>query len=186
MDTSGTQPIHATQGVLDAIEQYSAANSNAAAATTTYNQLVTLVEPAFTYSTDMSNPKERVAFCDSTSMKVLHQIGRLSGEVQIMQQETSFGMQFTKFKFYKGTLNLVEHPLFNGLSQTMMLIMDMPALKLAYMDGRDTKPEEYGQNGKIVEDGTDGVGGSLTTECAVELINPYSCAVVTGLTAGAA
>lgn len=187
MDTSGTTPIHATQGVIDALEQYAPANTNTAAATTNYAQLVAMIEPAFAYSTDMSNPKERVLFGDSTAVKVINDVGRLSGQVQITQNETSFGMHFTKFKFYKGTINLIEHPLFNGLARSgMALIMDMPALKLAYMDGRDTKPEEYNTGGKIVENGVDAVGGSLTTECAVELINPYACALIEGLTAGAA
>jgi hypothetical protein len=187
MDTAGTTPIHATQGVIDAMEQYAPNNTNVAAATTNYDQLVALVEPAFEYSTDMSNPKERVAFCDKTAMKVLNQIGRLSGQIQINMAQTSFGMKFTQFNFYKGTINLIEHPLFNGLQRSgTMLVMDMPALKLAYLEGRDTKPEEYGTGGKIVENGVDAVGGSLTTECAVELINPAACAVITGLTAGAA
>ena len=188
---AGGQPIHATQGVIDAMEQYAAANTNAASSTTTYDQLVALVEPAFKYSTDMSNPKERVAFCDAKAMRILNAIGVKSGQVQITQNETSFGMNFTKFKFYKGTINLVEHPLMNAVADNaplyagQMLIMDMAALKLAYLEGRDTKAEEYGAGGKITELGTDGVGGSFTTECAVELINPYSCALVTGLTAAA-
>jgi hypothetical protein len=182
----GGQPLHATQGVIDAMEQYAPANTNAAGSTTTYDQLVTLFEPAFQYSTDMANPKERVLFGDAQAIRVINAIGVKSGQVQITQNETSFGMHFTKFKFYKGTVNLIEHPLLNGLGQQgTAVIMDMPALKLAYMDGRDTKAEEYGAGGKIVESGTDGVGGSLTTELAVELINPYSCAVVTNLTAAA-
>jgi hypothetical protein len=187
MDTTGSTPIHSTQGVLDAIEQYAGANSNTAAATTNYSQLVSLVEPAFEYSTDMSNPKDRVAFCDKTALKVLNDVGRKSGQVQINNAQTSFGMRFTQFNFYKGTINLIEHPLLNGLQQSgMMLVMDMAALKLAYMEGRDTKPESYGETGKIVENGIDAVGGSLTTECAVELINPFACAVVDGLTEGVA
>lgn len=189
MDTSGAQPIHATQGIIDAIYQYAPANINAAGATTTYDQLVALVEEAWTYSTDAANPKSRAAFGDSVAIKVLHQIARLSGQIEIMQSETSFGMQFTKFKFYKGEINFVEHPLMNALSTTAtgnLLVMDLPALKLAYMDGRDTVAEEYNVQGSKVENGTDGVGGSLTSELAVELINPYSCCYVTGLTAGAA
>ena len=189
MDTSGSQPLHATQGIIDAIYQYAPSNVNAAGATTNYDQLVALVEEAWTYSTDASNPKMRAGFCDSTGMKVMHQIARLSGEVEIMQSETSFGMQFTKFKFYKGEINLIEHPLMNALQTAAtgtLLVMDLPALKLAYMDGRDTIAEEYNINGKVIPNGTDGVGGSLTSEFAVELINPYSCVYVTGLTAGAA
>lgn len=182
----GGQPIHATQGVIDAMEQYAPGNTNAASSTTTHAQLVALLEPCFTYSTDMANPKERVLFGDAQAIRVINDIGVKSGQVQITQNETSFGMHFTKFKFYKGTINLVEHPLMNGLGLAgTALIMDMPALKLAYLEGRDTKPEEYGAGGKIVESGIDGVGGSLTTELAVELINPYACGLITGLTAAA-
>ena len=189
MDTLGSQPLHATQGIIDAIYQYAPNNVNAAGETTNYDQLVALVEEAWTYSTDASNPKMRAGFCDSTGMKVMHQIARLSGEVEIMQSETVFGMQFTKFKFYKGEINLIEHPLMNALQTAAtgtLLVMDLPALKLAYMDGRDTIAEEYNINGKVIPNGTDGVGGSLTSEFAVELINPYSCVYVTGLKAGAA
>jgi hypothetical protein len=109
--------------------------------------------------------------------------------IEIMQSETAFGMQFTKFKFYKGEINFIEHPLMNALSTAAtgnLLVMDLPALKLAYMEGRDTIAEEYNIGGSKVENGVDGVGGSLTSEFAVELINPFSCCYVTGLTAGAA
>lgn len=187
MDTTGAQPLHATQGIIDALKQYAPTNINAAAATTNYAQLVSLVEPAFTYSTNMGNPTERIAFCDNQAMKVLNDIGRKSGQVTMSNDVTSFGMRFTRFQFYNGSINLVTHPLMNGLSTGgLALIMDMAALKLAYLDGRDTKNEEYGTNGKIVENGIDAVGGSLTTEFAVEFINPAACACITGLTAGVA
>jgi len=187
MDTSGEFPIHTTQGVLDAIEQYSPGNSNTAGSTTTLAQLVALVEPMFQYSTDMSNPKERMFFGDNQAVRVLNEIGTKAGVVQMNNATTSFGMKFTRFDFYNGSLNIATHPLLNGLGMAGTgLIMDMPALKLAYMDGRDSKVEGYGQGGAIVESGVDGVGGSLTSELAVELINPYSCGVIYGLTAGAA
>lgn len=187
MDTSGAQPVHATQGIYDAIAQYVPSHINAAAATTNYSQLVTLVEPAFESSANVGNPTSRLLVGDALAMKVITDIGRKSGQVQIMQSETSFGMKYTSFSMYKGSFSMLEHPLMNGLSMTgTAFIIDMPAVKLAYMDGRDTKPEEYGTGGKITENGVDALGGSLTTELAVELINPYACAVITGLTAGAA
>lgn len=188
MDTTGTEPLHATQGVYDAIDQYAPDNTNTAASTTTYDQLVDLVDPAFTYSTDMGNPTERLALVGNTAMKVIHKIGRSFGQVEMMQSETSFGMQFTKFRTYRGTLNLVTHPLFNAYTDLakLMLIIDLPALKLAYMDGSDTLAEDYGGSGRNNANGVDSEGGSLTSEFAVELINPAACAVVEGLTAAAA
>lgn len=185
MDTTGATPIHSTQGVIDALNQYAPTNVQTAGATTTFDQLVGLVEPAFTTSTNMANAKSRTAFCDNTALKVLNAIGRKSGQVTMEVKQTSFGMKFTTFEFYNGSIDLVTHPLFNGLGlQGTALIMDMPALKLAYLDGRDTVSEEYGTGAKS-QDGKDAQGGSLTTECAVELINPFACAYVTGLTAAA-
>lgn len=186
MDTSGPQPIHATQGILDALHQYASTNINAAGSTTTYDQLIDLVEPAFSSSSNLGDPSMRLVFCDNVAMKVINAIGRKSGQVQIMTTTTKFGMAFTSFQFYNGTLNLITHPLLNGLQTNgMAIIMDMAGLKLAYMAGRDTKTEEYGTTGKLVEGGVDAVGGSLTTEFAIEFLNPFSCGAITGLTAAA-
>jgi len=187
MDTTGPTPLHSTQGIIDALKQYAAPNINPAGSTTNYSQLVELLEPAFTYSTNIGNPTERVAFCDNKAMKVLNDIGRKSGQVTMTNATTSFGMRFTSFQFYNGVINLVTHPLFNGLNTNgLCLVLDPSAVKLAYMDGRDTKNEEYGTGGKIVENGIDAQGGSLTTEMALEFINPASCACITGLTSGVA
>ena len=189
MDTTGSTPIHSTQGIFDAIRQYAGTNVNAASGTTNFDQLVALVEPAFAFNTNVGNAKNRVAFCDAVAMRVLNAVGRKSGQVQMTTMQSSFGMSYTNFAFYKGTIDLIEHPLFNGLSQTgTMLIMDMPALKLAYMEGRDTVPESYGTgaSNENADGGQDAQGGSLLSELAVELINPSSCAIVTGLTSGIA
>jgi hypothetical protein len=166
------------------VDQYAAANTNTAANTTTYDQFVELVDPAFTYSTDMGNPTARIAICGNTAMKMMSKMGRLFGQINLSQKETSFGMKFSEFIFYRGSLNLVTHPLLNAYTDLakLMIIIDLPALKLAYMDGRDTRPEEYGGTGRNNANGVDGEGGSLTTEFAVELINPAGCAVIENLT----
>lgn len=191
MDTSGNTPIHATQGILDAIAQYAPSNWNSASATTSFDQLVALMEPIFKYSTNIGNAKERVAFGDSVAMRVLNSIGRKSGQINMTTSETQFGMKYASFQFYKGSIDLIEHPLMNEMAAPgTLLIMDMAALKLAYMDGRDTMPEGYDIEAKGIgmadPTGKDAVGGSITTELAVELINPYACGVIDGLVAGIA
>ena len=189
MDTSGAQPIHSTQGIIDAIKQYAPGNVTAAGATTTYDQLVTMLEGAFQYSTSLGESKTRALFGDQRAIKVLNAIGRtFPNDISMTQEETSYGMQFTRFRFYKGEINLIEHPLMNGLATApgLAVVVDLPALKLAPMDGRDTKSEGYGVGGTNSDgSGVDSQGGSITTELAVELINPASCAVITGLTAAA-
>ena len=101
---------------------------------------------------------------------------------------TTFGMDYQNFKLYKGTLRLLEHSLLNGYDPDggRLIILDIPSIKLAYMAGRNAKTEEYGTGGKVVENGTDGVGGSLTSEFAAEIRNPWGCVIIEGLTAGAA
>lgn len=184
MDTTGTEPLHATQGIYDAVDQYAPGNTNTAGSTTTYDQLVELVDPAFDYSTDMGNPNERLALCGNTAMKALNKMGRLYGQIHLTQKETGFGMKFSQFTFYRGTLNLLTHPLFNAYTELakLMLIIDLPGIKLAFLEGRDTLSEEYGGSGRNNANGVDAQGGSLTSEFAVECINPGGCAVVENLT----
>lgn len=188
MDTTGSQPLHATQGIIDATEQYAPANTNAADSSTTLSELITMLEPAWQYSHNLGEAKRRMVFAGSTAMKVFNEIARLNGQVQLMQGQTSFGLTFSTFNFYKGSITMIEHPLLNGLIGTagMAIGLDMPAMRLAYMDGRDTRPEEYGGTGKNNANGVDADGGSLTTEFATEFLNPAGNFVITGLTAGGA
>lgn len=198
LDASGGpngMPLHTTQGILDAIMQYAPANVEAAAATTNFDQLEDMIVPAFTYNTDPGGSKERVMVTGAEGNKVIQQIGRRHANAQMMMDQNTMGMVFTRIKTYKGVVNVIEHPLFNGLPGigNMAMVLDLPSIKMAYMDGRDTKPEEYGLGGTASHSaggsllaGIDAQGGSLTTEGAVEMVNPYSCAVITGLTEGVA
>lgn len=191
MDTSGAQPIHTTQGIFDAVRQYTSdANFITAAtvgSTTTLTQLIGYCAKAFKYSTDLSNPRLRYAFGDAKAIQVMNEIAIKNGSVQLTPETTTFGMDYQNFKFYKGTLRLLEHSLLNGYDETAgrLIIVDIPSVKLAYMPGRNAKVEQYGAGGQIVENGTDGQGGSFTSEMAVELRNPYGCVIIEGLTAGA-
>lgn len=187
MDVTGAQPYHTTQGIIDSVEQYAAGNTNTADAGTSYTELVALLEPAFQFSHDLGDTKSRLMFAGSTAVKVIDDIGRLNGQYQIVQGQTAFGLHFKSFTFYKGTVNIIEHPILNGLKNMngLALTLDMPAMKLAYLEGRDTMPEEYGGDGKNNANGVDATGGSLTTEFATEFMNPAGCSVIYGLIAGA-
>lgn len=186
---SGSPPAHTTQGIIDAITQYASGNVVTAGGTTNYAQLVGFVEPYFSQTSNLGNTKERVMFLDSQANRVMNEIGRLSEQVIMDLRTTTFGMQFTAFRLYKGMLFLIEHPLFNGLSIPggLAVTVELPSMSLAYMNGRDVKKEEYGQNRLNPGDsGIDAQGGSLTSEFATEFRNPGACGVINGLTAGAA
>ena len=185
MDTSGSQPLHATQGIIDAVREHAPLNvSPANALGTSYDDLVDMLMPAFSSSSDMSDQNTRIAYCDSTAMRVLQDIGRNYGEVTMSMPDAAYGQVFTEFKFFKGRVMLREHPLFNGIgAEGLCVVVDAPAVRLAYLDGRQTKQENFGVGGSFEgDDGIDAQGGSITTEAAVELLNPQGCAVITGLT----
>lgn len=190
MDTSvASAPVHATQGIIDAVAQYAPSNIyTEGGGSTTYTELIGAFEPAFQFAHDLGESTMRMCFAGATAMKVFNNIARLNGTVQIMQGQTKFGMRYQEFMFYKGTVILMEHPILNGLAlqSGTAIVVDMPALKLAYMNGRDTKVEEYGGDGRNNANGVDAVGGSFTTEFATELLNPSGCAVLFALAVGAA
>jgi len=183
-----TQPEHTTQGIIDAIAQHAPANMQLAGATTNLTQLEAMFEKAFQFSTDLGNAKERVAFVDAQTLRVLNQVARLNGVVELMPDQTTFGMSFNRFRFFKGEIQLIEHPMFNGMASMAgsLVMVDLPALKYAYLEGRDAMVENYGADGNQAIGGADAVGGSLTSELAVEMVNPAACTYITGFTAGAA
>lgn len=190
MDTSGAQPFHMTQGIIDSIAQYASANIVPAGSTTDQGQLIDMLEVAYQVNTSASDSTMRVGLGGNNAIKVINEIARKSGQMNMTYKDTAFGTSFTQFKFHKGTVNFIEHPLFNqlgaGISDNLLLV-DIPAVSLAYMAGRDAFPENFGVGGSHSAGvGIDGVGGSLTSEFAVENLNPMGCAYITGLTAGVA
>ena len=185
---SGSPPIHTTQGVEDAMYQYAPANVTSMGATTNYDQLVAATEMAFEKNTDIGNPNIRVGFGDAAAMRVLDQIGYKYVNVRTTQLETSFGMSFKEFQHYKGRIIYREHPIMNGsnLAPGRLLILDMPSIRLAYLEDREVMIEEYNGALDSTNNGIDAGGGSMTTEFAVESRNPGGGALLLGLTAGAA
>lgn len=188
-DATTGNPIHATQGLVDAIYQYASGNIQTAGGTTSYSQLVSLAEPMFAHSTSKTGGglKERTLFCDSLAMKVFHDIGIASGQVTMNTKQTTFGMQFMEFRMYKGVLRLLEHPLLNetATSTGIAIGVDLTSIGLAYMEGRDVKREDYNGSADGSNNGTDAEGGSLTTEFATEFLSPQTCGVINGLIAAA-
>ncbi len=180
--------IHATQGLIDAVYQYASGNVLTANATTNYAELVDLTENWFAYSTSKTGGgnKERVVFCDGQAMKVFHEIGAAYGEIQMTQGETSFGMQYTNFKTYKGLMRLVEHPLLTELAPVagVAIGVDLPTVGVAYLKGRDVKREAYDGSADGSNSGVDAQGGSLLSEFATEFRSPATCGIINGLTAG--
>ena len=187
VDSVTNEPIHTMDGIEALIENAAPGNLMEAGATTTYDQLIDLLDVVLDQKTDSMMGNQRVIYCGKTALKVFHQIGRLSGEYQITQGQTSFGLKFTEIVIPRGTFRLIEHPIMNTNPewQKMAFIMDLSSFDYAYLEGRDTEITFINENNNAT-DGQDAKGGVLTTELTIELQNPYACGIIYNLRQGAA
>jgi hypothetical protein len=196
--SSGTlngQPFRTMDGLLNIVNtlanypsSYAAVNVTALGATTTYTQLETALDPVFNQTTDPKGGNERVLFVGGTARKVINTIGRKSGQYQIVDAQTSFGLQFSSFKIARGTFRMIEHPLFNTNSvwSKYAVAVDMATFRVAYLGGRKTQKRDFNMDNQAVDNGIDAVGGTLTTEMTTIVKNPPANAWLTNATAGAA
>lgn len=174
-------------GIIETVRRLApAGNTTVAGATTTYSQLEAMINPVFDTITNARNGSERTIFVGGTARTVINNLGRLSGQYQIVDGQTNFGLQFQTFKTSRGMLRMIEHPIFNSNPRWkgLAVVVDIPAIRI--MNLRKTKHIEYGMDGKATDSGIDAVGGTLTTELTTENTNPSAHAVIWGLTAAAA
>lgn len=194
--TRNGQPFRTMDGVISATTSTAyypsgtaAGTVTAAGSTTNYSQLEAMLDPVFNQTTNPSMANERVLFVGGQALRVINQIGRLNGTYQILEGQTSFGMQYSSFKIPRGTFRMIEHPLFNSNAtwSKMAVAIDLSSFKMAYLNGRKTMNKEYNSKGQeYTNSAIDATGGTLTTECTAVFKNPSANAVITNLTAGAA
>lgn len=167
---------------------YSAPNVFPAGATTTNDQLEAMIDPVWDQSTDAKTANQRVMFVGGKARVVLNNIGKKSGTYQLMDGATSWGLQFSTIKLARGTIQIIEHPLFNSNPNwaRMAVVVDLSTFAMAYLRGRETVNKEFNITGaQTTDNGIDAVGGSLLTECTTEIRNPPANTIITGLQAAA-
>tara|TARA_Y100001963_G_scaffold52211_1_gene73074 strand:+ start:17257 stop:18486 length:1230 start_codon:yes stop_codon:yes gene_type:complete len=186
------QPFRTMDGLVNIVgniayypPSYSAPNIYPAGATTTYEELEGMLDPCFDQATDPKVANERLLFTGGTGLRVINNIGRITGQYQLIDGQTSWGLQFRTLKTTRGTFRLIEHPLFNSNPHwaAMAVAVDLTTFNIAYLGNRKTQNREFNMDGKPVDQGIDAVGGTLTTECTCEVKNPPANAIITGLTA---
>ena len=188
MTVLNNKPLHTMDGIEAMIAQYAPGNLMAGGATTTYTQLVDMLNPLLNFKTSRSSSgNRRTIYCGGHAKHVLSEIGRLSGNYQLVDGQTNYGLGFSTFKTSRGTFDIVEHPLFNTnpVWAKMAVVADLSSFDFAYLQGRDTRHDQYNQFGGLT-DGKDAKGGVLTTELTIEMQNPFSWGIIYDLTAAAA
>lgn len=179
-DPASGNPITTMDGVEAIINDYAPTNVYEAGATTSFDQLETYLNPLFDYNTDAMNGNVRTLFCGGKAKQIINQIGVKSGNYQLMDDQTSFGLRFSRFKTSRGDFELIEHPLFNTNEDWKKMAFAMDLSVLDFPTLRDTFHKEY------AHDGVDAIGGSYTTELSLQLQNPFACGIIYDLTAAAA
>lgn len=175
-------------GIIESVRKYAPAeNTSVAGATTTFDELELMLNPVFNTTLNGQNSDERVLFCGRAAQTVINNIGRKSGQYQLVDRQTNFGLKFKSFQTSQGMFHIIVHPMLsvNPTWSKMALALDMSQIKLLYLKGRKTQNREFGMDGTPVDNGVDAVGGTLTTECTLEVLNPSAMAVVYNLTAAA-
>jgi len=189
------QPFRTADGLINIVQNLtyypsymSAVNSFTAGATTNFTQLEGFLDPVFNQATDPKVANERILIVGGTARRVLNGIGRLNGTYQMMDGQTSWGLQFSTFKTSRGTFRLIEHPLFNSNTswQKLAIAVDLSTFRVAYLGDRKTQNKEFNMDGDVSDNGIDAVGGTLTTEITTVVKNPPANSVVFNLTAPAA
>lgn len=181
------QYLTTMDGIVETVRRLApAGNTNTAGATTDYKQLEAMLNPVFDTIANGRDGNNRLIFVGGSARTVINDIGRFSGQYQIQDGQTSFGLQFQTFKTSRGTFRMIEHPLFNSNTDwsKLAVAVELSSMKLCYLIGRETENIEYGMDGKATDDGIDAVGGTLTTELTMEITNPSANAVIWGLTEG--
>lgn len=187
ISTLNNQVISTMDGLESVLTQLAPANISTAGSTTNYDQLEAMLDPVFNVATDPKVANERVLFVGGKALRVINKIGRLTGQYQIIDGATNFGLQFSTFKIPRGTFRLIEHPLLNTnpwLAASAWAV-DLSTFDVAWL--RKTFHKGYGIQGEIAADnGIDALGGTLTSELTTEIKNPSANGIIYGLTDGAA
>ena len=185
------QPFHTMDGLLNTISQYASGNITTLGGTTNWTQLEAALDVVFNTTANPQVANERIMFVGGKALGVINNICRLNGNYQLMDGQTSYGLQFRTLKSTRGTFRLIEHPLFNAYGPTsswakMGVVVDLPTFNTAYLQGRKTENLEFNAQGNVAQDnGVDAVGGTLTSELTCLVKNPAADAILYNFTAGA-
>lgn len=168
LDTTGEHPKRATAGLLSFLTSN---NYDAGGALTQSEFDQSICEVAFKYGS-----KEKLMLASARVLSVIN--GWALGKLQIEQGEKTFGLAVVKYVSPFGVLNLVHEPLFEGaVYGGYAAIVDVENVKYRPLKGRDTKLETNIQANDI-----DGRTDQYITEAGLEVRNPETHALLTGVT----
>lgn len=180
------KPVRAMDGIISTTTALAPANIFTAGTTTNATELEEMLDVVFEQTTDPKHAPTRLLFVGNVALRVINNICKLNATYHIKDGETNWGLQFKTFTTARGTFDIITHPLFttNPVWSKMAVAVDLPTLRLAYLQGRKTSHKSYSStDGSATDDSVDASGGTLLSELTSLCKNPSANAVIYGLTA---
>lgn len=170
-------PLTTCAGIEQIVSDLAPNNLHVAdSAGTSFEDLENMLENLLDHKVNGAAKSMHNMYVGKTALKTINNIGKLSGEYQLVQSENSFGQRFSSLQTTRGTFNMIEHPLLNTNPDwaKMAVILDTASLDVMYLD--KTFHEDIEQAGR------DAKAGVFTTEFTIEMTNPFSNGIIYNLT----
>lgn len=184
------KPERTTQGVINYIRQYAAANCDDYTLNATYagstwltggeTWLKALLEQIFRYGAE-----DKLVLCGSGFLLGIDALAQQSGQINLQPGQKTYGMQIREWLTPFGTIYMKTHPLFSydATTRHMGVVLEPKELTYKYID--DTS--FYGENSsKTRPTGSgnrrvDGTNEEWLTECGLEFGLPQKGGVLNGV-----
>jgi hypothetical protein len=145
-----------------------------------------MLDPLFDTVTDATGMNDRLILTDKVGLKIINDLGKFYGVIQMPTGSTGFGHQFREFQTVRGSFKVMEHPLFNVMPQCrgMMLVLDLSSMSIPYF--RQTQHGYFNEKLNASDydsddNGIDAKGGSFLSELMFKCTAPQANGVIMGL-----
>jgi len=185
-----SKPERTTQGVINFIRQYAAANCDDYTLNATYSGQTwaaggetwfkNMLEQIFRYGA-----AEKLCLCGSGFLLGIDALAMTGGQINLQPAQKTYGMDIRTWITPFGTIHMKTHPLFSfdATTRNMGLLLEPKEMTYKYIDdtafygenSSKTHPSGYGQRR------VDGTNEEYLTECGLEFGLPQKCAVLNGV-----
>ena len=161
--SSSTSPERYTDGLFNVISTYA---TDAASAFANANKVTEdefdgfLAEKVFAYGSS-----EKLMLCGWQAAKNLQAIAKARYQINDISKSDAYGIHFTTYTTFAGTLQVKTHPMFRQISgyQHHSIFLDTKDLRYRYIDDTQLLKDRQAA-------GTDGVTDEYLTECGLEAL----------------
>lgn len=164
-NVTGEQPILTTGGILQFLKG-TTNDLNVNESALTLAKLFEIAEQIFTYGNQTKLWLVSPRWMTAVAKVALDYLQTTAGD-------TTLGLEITKLKTPHGTLNMVQHPLFNTGFYDLSMALDLEEITYRPLDGRDTKLLTQIQNND-----EDGRRDQYLTEAGLEFKQPKKHALI--------